>query len=404
MINRREIGNRDKFSRRRIRSDILNNFYSEEFKIIENFNEIFGSLTAAQAFYEGALIISKNKKNDMGIFGSLVSLGDIYYKIGYFNASLEKLNLALEFLTNFQDSEQKLELELMVREKMERILYEVNDENGLYENNKRMMVIINHLKEKESLENIIDQRSTKKEEYNYRDKFEKSIRLLKQNKFEKALKNFNELLEYCLDSGRDLWAARTYEQIGMIKYLEKEYSEAKINYINALEIYEKLDRKDEMCDLNLKIGTILLFSKKLKEGVKYFKASLDLSREISNRELELESLQRLAFIYKKLNMPNYAYSFYHKALLLYKETDDIAGINKCLFSMGNVLMELKQYNKALEKFIEYLEFLNTYYQRDEMREAKINTINKIENIAMKLGKTDEIKKARKIKREIYSGL
>ena len=143
----------------------------------------------------------------------------------------------------------------------------------------------------------------------------------------------------------NLFFKESYDSIAMLKLLDKTKKE---NFIEG-QIYA----------LN-RLGNVYRIHSKYDKAISKLQEALKLSREINNIPLEVNTLNKLGVIYRRMDAVKSALEYHNMALekaLTYPETNRIIMDNISIAnnSIGNVYLLLEKYNWALTHFNKSLE-------------------------------------------------
>lgn len=183
----------------------------------------------------------------------------------------------------------------------------------------------------------------------------------------------------------------TYNSIGNIYLIQKEYTNAEHHYkkaldlsvrpdvkafalkgigdvlkaqnqfVKALEYYEKSTQVAEaaqdkftLSEIYGNIGSIYLFQKKFNMAMKYLGKSLELSQQIGAKSLEGLALQGLGKCYSKIGKITKAIAYNQRSLALGKEEKEQLIIQNAAKTLYEDFKKQKKYDQALAMYEQYI--------------------------------------------------
>ena len=87
-----------------------------------------------------------------------------------------------------------------------------------------------------------------------------------------------------------------------------------------------------------------------QEAIKFHQQSLEIQRDIGNRNGEANSLNNLGNAYQSLGEYQEAIEFYQQSLEIQRKIGNRYGEANSWFNLGNTLSKLKQQSEALEAY------------------------------------------------------
>jgi len=157
--------------------------------------------------------------------------------------------------------------------------------------------------------------------------------------------------------------ARSYNNIVNI-YVELGDFEAALDYsFKSLEIHEKLNNKVEIAITYNNIGNIYNTQKILDKAIEYFELSLKINEKIDDKKGIADNYNNLAQAYdgianndttiaqsKRNKYLTKVLDYTNKSLFLYEEIGFKKGVALSYISIGDINLQLGNYNKVLENF------------------------------------------------------
>ena len=120
--------------------------------------------------------------------------------------------------------------------------------------------------------------------------------------------------------------ARANQQIASAFVENGKIDEAEKMYIDARIIFTRLDKKEEVVNINNAIGLIYLQKKKFDSAMANFNAALAASRQLGYTYGEKKSCYNLALLYKEKNDKERAVRFLNRAIEMDESTNDKYGL------------------------------------------------------------------------------
>ena len=223
-------------------------------------NTIQNNYASALKYYQKAIKVCLESKNDKYI-------GIIYNNIGVIYSELKNYDLALEYFENSLKSQTK-----------------IDNKEGIAS----------------GFANIANVN------------FEK-------NDYEKSLKYYEKSLDKYLEINHKSGIAQQYGNIASVDVKQKRYSQANINLTKAIAINQEIKNKKGIA-VNLQgLGNYYYEIKNYNEASKYSKKSNVLADEIGTKDVQKQTYDDLSKIYEKLGNADSSYFFYKK----YIEIKDI---------------------------------------------------------------------------------
>lgn len=169
---------------------------------------------------------------------------------------------------------------------------------------------------------------------------------LRENVSENDLKDILIIADrYNLNSVK----ATTYEKLGDIKYKEKDYTFASINYSTSLDVYNvEVNQNKDTININNKIGVCKLNEMLYDEAIYYFNKVYEFALKEEETLLQKKSIFNLALCYKKLKDFHKSIDYIDKFLLL-EDRKEEKYIDMCILK-ANCYLIMKEYEKALNIF------------------------------------------------------
>jgi tetratricopeptide (TPR) repeat protein len=193
-----------------------------------------------------------------------------------------------------------------------------------------------------------------------------------------------------------LFKAKAFGLMGTANYNMDRYTEALGHYLNALQLYEKLDRKREQGVILSNMGNLLLDQELPDQALPYYQRAL-----VINKDLKLDAdiamdLLNISSAYSVIPKLDSAYLICSQALEKAEELKDTAIYTQCLGNLGIIEFQQKKYDIALKHILEaedlyrkhglesnigvlFLSLGDIYLQKKDVAKATFYYTNALEN-------------------------
>lgn len=133
-------------------------------------------------------------------------------------------------------------------------------------------------------------------------------------------------------------------------------SETGVDYLmESLELRKEIGDKEEIIIALNNIGIVYDSMLDYDKALKYYLESLSLEEEIGNKNGIAGSLNNIGIVYKNLSNFNKALEYFLRSLQIYQELDYKMGTANVLGNMGIIYGDLTNYDKALESHLQALD-------------------------------------------------
>lgn len=165
----------------------------------------------------------------------------------------------------------------------------------------------------------------------------------------------NEMLELSISMLYERGIASSYNTIALAKMSTAEYEKAVQNFLQALEIYERIKAKTYISSVLNNMGVVYYYLEDHQQSLRYHMEALK-SREALGDSVQIaKSLNNIGIAYKGLDSLSRALEFYQKSLFIKKSLLDSIGISSTLNNIGNVYLEQEELDKAKDYFMQSLQ-------------------------------------------------
>jgi tetratricopeptide (TPR) repeat protein len=142
---------------------------------------------------------------------------------------------------------------------------------------------------------------------------------------------------------------------GEVADLEQEQQQAIDAYHQAIDRYLVLNKKSTLANIFNRFANFLNTQFRYKEAINFHQQSLEIEREIGNRNDEAGSLDGLGISYQALGEYQRAIDFHQQSLEIKREIGDRGGEAASLCNLGNAYQVLGKYQRAIDFYQQSLE-------------------------------------------------
>jgi tetratricopeptide (TPR) repeat protein len=179
--------------------------------------------------------------------------------------------------------------------------------------------------------------------------------VLIRDEFDKALDYYNRSLKNYEELGSRRFMADPLAQIGSIHYKRREYDKAMERYEQALGVSEEFGDYSSVSATLHQIGMIHEERHEFEKAAEYYKRSMTIAGQTNDRANFAISLRQAGVLMHKSGFDERkALDSYHQSLEIFEELNDRAGIATTLTMIGDVYLEMSQYEKASEYYFHSL--------------------------------------------------
>jgi signal transduction histidine kinase/CheY-like chemotaxis protein len=186
---------------------------------------------------------------------------------------------------------------------------------------------------------------------------EKGNFYIRDRKYEEALKNYL-IVDSILNKepvSNDHILNAAWLNISSI-YINLEYYErAEVYALKLLEIGKENISKENSMMAEITLGRIYLYRKEYHIAEEKFNLVLDYYTQIKNRYRQADLLFLLGVLNGEQNKIEEAKSYYHKALAIRKEINDVIGQNTVLQNLGNIYFRENNFIQSQKYYLETLD-------------------------------------------------
>ncbi len=212
-----------------------------------------------------------------------------------------------------------------------------------------------------------------------------SIIAAKGSKEEVSFINIKKSLNNALANNNQREAAKCYQDLAELFYLQTAYSQALNNFYKADKIYREINQPLELAENLNKIGQTYYHVRQYPQAEKAFRESLRLYESKGNKNGVAESYGFIGQVYEKTDKHQQGIQYQKLALKQYQVTGNNSGIAKIYENLGSLHEDKLQLDSAL-KYFSLAEEINR--GNNDML-AQIEVINNLGDVYRKSGKYRE---------------
>lgn len=255
-----------------------------------------------------------------------------------------------------------------------------------------------------------------------KDKIEKTTainQLITEIESEEVWVKYNEWLYRLLkaDTGLDQihktkMLSSCLNNFGVINQYKGDVKASMKNYLEALELSEKIKDEKQLGNSYMNLGSLFNFQLEEEKAMVYFRKGLVLFEKFKDTFGIGETYNNLGLSYDNLDQPDSAIFYYNKGLDVFRSLNDDMYISLILNNLGSTYDKIGKSKEALQAYIQSAEvnvvlnnemgmastfnnIANAYYDLGNVSKAKEYAI-KSHEISMSLGYPDFIKSSARI--------
>jgi tetratricopeptide (TPR) repeat protein/signal transduction histidine kinase len=192
---------------------------------------------------------------------------------------------------------------------------------------------------------------------------------LRLNKFNEAIGNYTQSVNYSVQAGDSAGVARTLNNLSRTLARNGKTDEAIANLNRALNIWQNLRENANVAIIYNELGATYRNVNNYTKAIENFQMALQIRREISDIQQIAATLNNIGTIYKDINMPETALEYYEEALTIHQRLSNESLIALSLNYIGGVYYKKGQFDHALDYYLSAL----GYYEviDDKIENARI---------------------------------
>ena len=172
-------------------------------------------------------------------------------------------------------------------------------------------------------------------------------------------------------SAKGIDRAYILRKIGTIHHYNANLNEALVYYQRSLEIYKELDNKEGIAQSLINIGVICENWEDYAEALVYYQRSLEINKELDNKFDIALSLNNIGYIYNKTNDQMLAKNYLERSIKIAEELESTPLLCYNYEELSETYYGLDMYKKALEYYKLYSAIKDSIF-REEQRTAFTN--------------------------------
>lgn len=181
--------------------------------------------------------------------------------------------------------------------------------------------------------------------------FSKGIEAKDQYKWDKAIDYFNKAKK----DARASQLVALYSLLGECYHSSRKIYQSFDNYKLSLNLARNLDDKEGMSSALCNMGKIYVDMGDLDQAMKYSYEALDIDREIGNKKGQAADLRNIGIIYYYYNDYNKAKKYYSQSLELNILIGNKKGEASALHNISLIYQQTGDYERALDNYFKSLE-------------------------------------------------
>jgi tetratricopeptide (TPR) repeat protein len=237
----------------------------------------------------------------------------------------------------------------------------------------------------------------------FSDNFVKNLELpAKQERIELLLNLLNEYNSVGKKENKNnlLTISNIYNQLGNAYNSLGGYQKAIDYYQQSLEIAREISDRDSIGTSLGNLGNAYSSLGEYQKAIDYYQQSLEIAREISDRSGIGNSLGNLGSAYRSLGEYQQAINYHQQSLEIAKEIGDRLGIGICLNNLGNAYRSLGDYQEAIDYHQQSLEIAEEIGDRNFISKSLNNLGNAYYSLGDYQRAINYLQQSLEIKREI----
>ncbi len=181
-----------------------------------------------------------------------------------------------------------------------------------------------------------------------------------QREYSQARDYYQQALDIKIEYGDKYSQASTLHQLGIVAEETREYSQARDYYQQALDIYiEYGDRYYQARTLH-QLGIVAEKQREYSQALDYFQQTLDIKIEYGDKYSQASTLHQLGIVAQETREYSQASDYFQQALDIYIEYGDRYSQGSTLHQLGIVAEEQREYSQASDYFQQALDIKIEY--------------------------------------------
>ncbi len=187
---------------------------------------------------------------------------------------------------------------------------------------------------------------------------------------DKAIFYYKQTLREALSNEFKYIAVESYNGIAQAHFIKAEYPDAFENFLNGLELAEKIGNSELTIKMSTNLGTLFSLLTDYDEALKYYKLAQSKFNKSTTNINKAAVLVNLGYLNNKTNNPNQALRYLNESIAMLQEIQAIKILAFAYITKGDVYNRTERYNEALSFFNKANEIYDEV--NDKKGEADLN--------------------------------
>jgi len=180
----------------------------------------------------------------------------------------------------------------------------------------------------------------------------------------KMLEMGEKMLEISKQKNIAVGIASSYNTIAVAYMAIGEYENSVRNFVEALRIYDSLDNKSDVANIQSNLGVVHFYLNEHSKSLEYHRKALKKRVELNDSLSISKSLNNIGIAFRNLDKNDSALEKYKQALAIKEKSVDQGGLANTLNNIGNIYLDKKAFNEAL-----------IYYQESYINEKELKSVS-----------------------------
>ena len=185
-----------------------------------------------------------------------------------------------------------------------------------------------------------------------------------QKDYDKALINYQNSLKIWMELADKRGIADSYEHIGNIYLAKNNYSEALRNHLNSASIREEIGDKKGISNSYINIANVYNEQSSYKEALKNYLASIKIKEEIGDKYGTIKAYNNISQVYEKQGNVGDAIKYELTALGLSKEIGAKEMIKNIYMNLSKYYAKKIDYKTAYNYHVLYKEIYDSLFNKE----------------------------------------
>lgn len=172
---------------------------------------------------------------------------------------------------------------------------------------------------------------------------------------EKAIEYGNRALEFSINLDFRKGIAQSYNDLGIIYYDKKEYSQAIEFYEKSLKIREVLKDLNGQASLYMKLGIVHESNGDFLKSIDYSQKALSIYEQLGNEYGAAACINNIAVVNLDINNNDESLKYFMKAVEIRKRINDKYNLSGTYVNIANIYLKKKNTEQAISYYLNSLE-------------------------------------------------